>query len=276
MDIGSIGIEFKHLIGFFAVQFSVITMIGCHEVPITKRQAFVVVPESHMTEIAINAFDDIKAKSSLSRDNRLIKRIEGIGFNVAAASGFELPWEFLLVDEPASANAFCLPGGKVVIYTGILPIAKTDAGLASIIGHEIGHVIARHGGERATQKLGVNVGLVAISLFLDAGNLNRLIMETIGMGANVGVLLPFSRLHESEADRMGLEYMAKAGYNPNEAVGVWERMGQKSGNEKRLTFLSTHPNSDARAKDLALAMEEVMPFYEQSKKRQSELLTIEN
>ena len=137
-------------------------------------------------------------------------------------------------------------------------------------------MIARHGGERATQKLGVNVGLVAISLFLDAGNLNRLIMETIGMGANVGVLLPFSRLHESEADRMGLEYMAKAGYNPNEAVGVWERMGQKSGNEKGLTFLSTHPNSDARAKDLALAMEEVMPFYEQSKKRQSELLTIEN
>jgi len=258
---------------FGAVMLLLAMIAGCHEVPITGRKAFVAMPEGQMAYFAEKSFAEIKRKGPISTDKKVTQRITEIGQRITKVSGSELDWEFIVLDEPGTANAFCLPGGKVAIYTGILPVAKTDAGLAAIIGHEVGHVIARHGAERTTQRLSANIGLLIVSLFIDAGGMSRIIMETVGMGVNVGMLLPFSRLHETEADVIGLHYMARAGYDPREAVGVWDRMARKSSG-RGPAFLSTHPNSAERAKDLAAKLTDVIPMYEKSEKRPARNLDV--
>ena len=173
-------------------------------------------------------------------------------------------WEFNLIENDKMVNAFCMPGGKVGVYTGILPITQNETGLAVVMGHEIAHAIAKHGNERVSQGLLAQLGGVALSTALskNPGTTNQIFMAAYGVGANVGVLLPYSRLHESEADRIGLILMAKAGYDPREAVPFWQRMNEKGG-PRPPEFLSTHPAPESRIKQIQDLIPEAMKYYKE-------------
>jgi predicted Zn-dependent protease len=176
--------------------------------------------------------------------------------------GYE--WEFNLV-ESKEVNAWCMPGGKVVFYTGILPVTQNEGGLAVVMGHEIAHAIAGHGNERMSQVLVAQLGGMALSEALDnkPEETRQLWMMAFGAGAQLGVLLPFSRLHESEADQMGLIFMAMAGYNPNQAVGFWERMAEMKGGGAPPEFLSTHPSDKTRIKNIKSLLPDAMKYYKE-------------
>jgi predicted Zn-dependent protease len=156
-----------------------------------------------------------------------------------------------------------MPGGKVVVYTGILPITRDEAGLATVMGHEIAHAVARHGNERMSQALLTQMGGMALAVALEQNpsQTNQLWMAVYGMGAQVGILLPYSRLHESEADHLGLIFMAMAGYDPNKAVEFWERMAQMKSGQAPPEFLSTHPSDEARIKKIKELLPEAMQYY---------------
>jgi predicted Zn-dependent protease len=176
-----------------------------------------------------------------------------------------LQWEFNVI-ESDEANAFCLPGGKVAVYTGILPLAQTEAGLAAVIGHEVAHAVARHAGERMSQALLVNLGLSVADISLQNSQHRPLIMAALGLGANVGVLLPYSRKHEAEADEIGTRYMARAGYDPREAVLLWQRFA-KAGGPRPPPFLSTHPAPESRAQELEGIAQRALKEYDSAPQR---------
>jgi predicted Zn-dependent protease len=163
-----------------------------------------------------------------------------------------------VIDRADTVNAFALPGGHIGAYTGIFPVARTEAGLAIIIGHELGHVVARHAGERVSQRLLAELGGTALSVAVQTSPHAGAIMAAFGVGAEVGVLLPYSRLHEPEADRLGLVLAARAGYDPWGAVGVWERMAALPG-ERPPRFLSTHPLPEARLREIERLLPEIVP-----------------
>jgi predicted Zn-dependent protease len=178
-------------------------------------------------------------------------------------------WEFNLV-ESKEVNAWCMPGGKVVVYSGILPIAGDEAGLAVVMAHEIAHAIAKHGNERMSQGLLTELGGIALSTALESypEQTRALWMTAFGVGAQVGVLLPYSRLHESEADRLGLIFMAMAGYDPNEAPRFWGRMSAEKGGAAPPEFLSTHPSDKTRIEKIKEEIPEAMKYYERDRSKQ--------
>jgi len=175
-------------------------------------------------------------------------------------------WEFNLVDDP-TVNAWCMSGGKVVVYTGLLPLTISEAGLATVMGHEIAHAVARHGSERMSDQMLVQLGSTALSSAIaqKPEQTKSIVMTAFGIGTQVGVMLPFSRQHEYEADHMGLLFMAMAGYNPNESIAFWERMA-KQGGQKPPEFLSTHPVDQNRIDRIKLKMGDAMAYYEKAKK----------
>ncbi len=194
-----------------------------------------------------------------TKDHKLITSgadyvmLQRVATRIAAASEEPFEWEFKLLDAPDVPNAFCLPGGKIAVYTGILPLTANEDGLAAVVGHEVAHAILRHGGKRMTQQTIFAVALAAAAAGLDyaemSGEQKELTLGALGLGAQVGLLLPFSRDHESEADELGLRYAIRAGYDPNEAPLLWERMAQL-GNGGTPEWLSTHPASLRRAAEL--------------------------
>lgn len=192
------------------------------------------------------------SESRLSEDRAATAMVRRVGERLArAADKPDYAWEFNLIEDRGVVNAWCLPGGKVAVYTGLLPVTRDEDGLAVVLGHEIAHALARHGSERMSQSLIAEVGGAALGAALaqkpDATR--QLAQQAYGLGANVGVLLPFSRAHESEADRIGLILMAKAGYDPAAAIGFWQRMSQATGGgggEGLARFLRTHPPDDER------------------------------
>ena len=173
-------------------------------------------------------------------------------------------WEFNLVEADTMVNAFCLPGGKIGIYSGILPVAQSEAGLAVVVGHEVAHAIANHSGERMSQLLLVQMGGIALSKATKEKpeKTQQLLALAFGIGANVGVLLPYSRKHESEADRIGLILMARAGYDPNTAIPFWQRMTEQGG-PRPPEFLSTHPAPEKRVNEIRDHLPEAMEYYQQ-------------
>jgi len=193
--------------------------------------------------------------------NDLVRRV---GTRIAAATGrSNYQWEFKVIEEK-QANAFCLPGGKVAVYTGILPITRDEAGLAAVVGHEVSHAIARHGAERVSQNLLVEMGLTGTMAALSKGDPNTVknIGALLGAGASVGLLLPWGRAQESEADHLGLIYMAKAGYDPHAARDLWVRMAEASkGSGRPPEFLSTHPSEATRIKQIEAWLPEAMQYY---------------
>lgn len=238
-------------------------LAGCQSVPLTGRSQLLMISEQQERRMGLASFKEIIEKETLSEDPVINERVQRIGRRIAAATGrADYAWEFRVIADDKQINAFCLPGGKVAIYTGILPVAQDDAGLAAVIAHEIAHAIARHGGERLSQEMLV-AGLTVATVVATRDSRNRdLYAGLLGAGAAVGFLLPYSRLHESEADRMGLIYMAKAGYDPRAAVGLWQRMAAASkGQARPPEFLSTHPADTTRIQEIERWLPEALSHY---------------
>ena len=236
---------------------------ACATAPYTQRSQLILISASEENRLGVQAFQQVLAKEKVTRDPVLQGVVDRIGWRVAtAANRPDFQWQFVVIDNEKTANAFALPGGKVAVYTGIFPVAKTEGGLAAVMAHEVAHVLARHGGERLSQGLLAQMGAVAVQVGMagsDPGVVQG-VMAAYGLGANVGVLLPYSRLQESEADRIGLIVMAQAGYDPREAVHLWERMAQQDRNRPP-EFFSTHPSAGSRIQDLQRSMPNALTYY---------------
>jgi predicted Zn-dependent protease len=248
--------------------------ICCSEVEITGRQQFNIVPDSIINSMALQSYSEFLSENRLSSNVEQTQMVKRVGSRIQAAvekyctenycyekiEGYK--WEFNLVEDP-NVNAWCMPGGKVVVYTGILPITQTEAGLAVVMGHEIAHAFAKHGSERMTQSLLVNMGGMALESAIEnrPAQTQELFKQSYGLGTQLGFLLPYSRVQENEADHLGLIFMAMAGYNPNEAVAFWQRMAATKKGAKTSEFLSTHPADETRIQNIKDLIPEAMQYY---------------
>jgi len=240
---------------------------SCVSLPGTDKKAYIIVPESQEVAMGLEAFKEIKEKEKISKDARLNAILQRVGKRIAAVSPVNYKWEFVLI-ESKEMNAFCLPGGKVAFYTGILPVLQNEAAMAIVMGHEIGHAVMRHAGQRMSQALTAQGLMLGVGLSMEPGSKTRdLVLAGMGIGAQVGVMLPFSRAHETESDSVGLRYAADAGYDPSEGARFWSRFAQatQSGGNPP-TFLSTHPSSSSRIENLKRLQKEVQSTYEKSPK----------
>ncbi|MFA8433155.1 MAG: M48 family metallopeptidase [Marinifilaceae bacterium] len=247
--------------------------VGCATVPITGRKQMNLFPEGQMISMSLTQYDQFLKENKVSEDKEQTQLVKNVGHRIAEAveqymnekglgdriANFQ--WEFNLVESDVP-NAWCMPGGKVVFYSGILPYTKTEAGLAVVMGHEIAHAIARHGNERMSQQMGIQAVGMGLNLALQEKpkETQNIAMAAFGGVSNLGVILPFSRTHETEADKMGLIFMAMAGYDPAEAVEFWKRMAD-SGGQKPPEFLSTHPSDETRIQNLKAFLPEAMKYY---------------
>lgn len=246
---------------------------SCNRVPITGRKQVSLLPNSEVVAMSLTEYNSFLSASQVietGSDATLVNQVAGqiakAVEEVMTQQGYadllqDFDWEFHLVqsDEP---NAWCMPGGKIVVYTGILPYTKDASGLAVVLGHEVAHAVARHGNERISQQLLAYTGFAALDVAMSnkPEETRNLILGAAGIGAQVGVLLPFSRTHESEADRLGLIFMAAAGYDPHTAIGFWERMSANGPSIPE--FLSTHPSDETRISNIRdVYMPEAMEFY---------------
>jgi predicted Zn-dependent protease len=231
---------------------------GCETVPVTGRSQIILLSEGEESKLGGEAYQQILAKSKLSTDAARNEMVRRVGSRIAAVTGENYQWEYRLIDDP-QANAFALPGGKVAVYTGILPITRDDAGLAAVLGHEIAHVIARHSGERMSQQVVAQMGFGIIGSILGASPQTT---EALGGIVVSGLLLPWGRKQESEADHIGLILMAKAGYDPRAARDLWMRMAEASrGRSRPPEFLSTHPSEETRIRQIEGWLPEALKEY---------------
>jgi metalloendopeptidase OMA1, mitochondrial len=255
---------------FFSAVMALVVMISllaassCERVEGTGRGTLILMSAEEENKLGDQSYKEVLAKEKASTDVAAIALVERVGkrlATVAPEKGFK--YEFTVL-ESDQVNAFCLPGGKVCVYTGILPYCQNEAGLATVLGHEIAHAIARHGGERMSRGLIIEgIGLGVDAALKDRGvsaTTHNVAMTAYGAGTAVGVMLPFSRSHETEADYLGLTYMSKAGYDPNEAPKFWGRFSALTSGVP--TFLSTHPASADREKQLQLKLPGALKLYE--------------
>ena len=242
--------------------------------PLTERKSLRLVSDSEMLPLSFQQYSEVLKKSKLSNDPSKVRMVRQVGERIARASeeflkesGMEseinnYKWEFNLIEDDKTINAWCMPGGKVAVYTGILPVAQDENGLAVVMGHEIAHAIAKHGNERMSEGLLVQLGGATLSMALSKQpeTTSQLFMGAYGVASNVGFMLPYSRVHESEADRIGLVLMARAGYDPRVAIPFWQRMNEKGGGRPP-EFLSTHPAPETRIKNIEFLIPEAMRYY---------------
>lgn len=226
--------------------------------------------ESYLADMAAVEFSKLKEQKPISKDPEGTAMVNRVSSRIAAALGPEMPeaeWEYILFEDE-SANAFAMPGGKIAVFTGLLKLVESDDELAAVIGHEIAHVLLRHANQRMTAEVIRGLGAVAAVVAtddMDSGDRN-MVLAAYGIGSQVGVILPYSRHHESQSDRMGLMIAARAGFDPRAAVTFWEKMGQA--NPARMPeFLSTHPSSETRISELKEAMPEALALYEAGRKQ---------
>lgn len=250
----------------------------CSTVPLTGRKQLSLIPASQMLGMSYSEYGNFLKSNKVSTNAQATAMVKRIGGRVQNAvesyfkekgiqeslAGYQ--WEFNLVEDK-QVNAWCMPGGKVVVYTGILPVTKTEEGLAVVMGHEIAHAVAEHGNERMSQGMLAQLGGVALDVALkDKPEQTRnLWLGAFGLGTQVGVLLPFSRTQESEADELGLTFMAMAGYNPQEAVTFWQRMAANKGGQAPPEFLSTHPSDETRIRQIQEHMPAALKYYKPAK-----------
>src|SRR5690349_24199515 len=251
-------------------------VVACSKNPVTGRTQYKLLPESEVQSMAATEYQNFLSTNrvisvSSNRDAEMVRRV---GQRISRAvtdyyntkglakelEGYK--WEYNLVDDKA-VNAWCMPGGKIVVYTGLLPITQNEAALAMVLGHEISHAVLQHGNERMSQGLIQQLGGVALSVALSnqPAQTQNLFLNAYGIGSTVGVLLPFSRQHELEADRYGLRWAAMAGYNPQEAIGLWQRMEAASNGARPPEFLSSHPSEGRRIDQLNKYMPEALQYY---------------
>ncbi|MBL7033253.1 MAG: M48 family metallopeptidase [Candidatus Delongbacteria bacterium] len=267
-----------HRYNFTLIFLMLFLLQSCAKVPLTGRRQLDLIPNESMLSMSFQQYDQFLEENQLSKDKKTTKLVQSTGLRVQRAveqyfaehnlSGelADYAWEFNLVesDEP---NAWCMPGGKVVVYTGILPITRNEAGLAVVMGHEIAHAIAQHGNERMSQGLVAQTGGMLLTKALEEKPqlTQQIWMTAFGLGAQLGVMLPYSRLHESEADHLGLIFMAMAGYKPQEALQFWQRMAELKGEGAPPEFLSTHPADDTRITQLERLIPEAMEYYNRTR-----------
>lgn len=242
---------------------------GCATAPETGRSQLLLISPSEEAAMGLQSFAKIKQEKPVVTGGKEAEAVRAVGARIArVAPVVGAKWEFVLFDDK-TPNAFALPGGKVGVNTGILPITKNDAGLATVISHEIAHVTARHGAERMSQGMAVDLGgqLLSIAIGSDAGLAGSAAVAAYGIGTQLGVLLPYSRVHEAEADEIGLMYMARAGFDPREAIGFWQRFAAYNAKQgsKGPAFLSTHPLDEVRIAKLQALMPKAMAEYEKAR-----------
>jgi predicted Zn-dependent protease len=259
----------------FIIFIALIYLSACTQVPMTGRNQFIAIPSSEINALGIDSYNQVVKQEGLSSNNEYINQVRRVGVRITAAVETFLQqndlesriqdyqWEYNVLASK-QLNAFAMPGGKIAFYEGIMPVCQDDNGIAVVMSHEIAHAIARHGNERMSQALLVNMGGIALSeaISTQPQMTRELAMAAFGVGAQVGVMLPYSRLHESEADELGLYFMALAGYDPRKAPEFWTRM-MGEGGERPPEFLSTHPDPETRIKDLNNHMDKAMQYYEE-------------
>lgn len=251
---------------------AILLLPGCATVPETGRSQLLLISPQQEMHLGLTEFNKLKASLPISRDASRQAQLQQVGRRIAAVA--PLPgarWEFVLFDQPDEANAFCLPGGKVGVYSGILPITRDEVGLATVVSHEIAHAVARHGAERASEQLVMQAGggVLDVVVASSAPKWRGAVLAAYGIGGQLGVTLPHSRAQELEADKLGLIYMARAGYDPRQAVAFWRRFSayqSQQGGSNRSEFLSTHPLDETRIRALEGFMAEAMAEYTNSRR----------
>ncbi len=252
----------------------VLIFYSCNTVPVTGRKQLTIIPDNELMAMSYQQYDEFLKENPPSKDAKNTAMVKKVGNKIKTSvekfmadndmshllDGYK--WEFNYVDSD-QINAWCMPGGKVVVYSGIMKVAQDEAGLAVVMGHEIAHAIADHGNERMSQELFRSAGQVGLLVALNEQpqETQALWMAVYGVTTEIGAMLPYSRLHESEADRMGLVFMALSGYDPNEAPKFWKRMSEASKGQKPPEFLSTHPADQTRIENLEKWMPEAMKYY---------------
>ena len=235
---------------FLFIILTVFITSACATTPVSNRSALILIPQSQEISLGKQSYEQILKKEKESEDANLTQIVSRVGQRIVAVSDMpKLDWEFKLI-ESDTKNAFALPGGKVAIYTGLLSVAKNEAGLATIMSHEIAHVIARHGAQRMTQQMLLQGAMLGAGLSMKNNTQRNIILSALGVGVLYGFTLPFSRSHESEADQIGLLYMARAGYDPNEALQFWQRFSKVKEGKAPPEWASTHPADTTRMQGL--------------------------
>lgn len=265
----------KSIWSYLSLYVGMMIFVACSTVPFTGRKQFAPIPSGQMISLGKSSYNQVLDESKLSNNQSYVNMVNEAGLKVSGAveqymkenkmtkriEGYE--WEFHVLEEDI-LNAWCMPGGKIAFYEGIMPVCEDETGVAVVMGHEIAHAVAKHSNERLGQQLIIQLGGMALAEALEKEKetTQQLALAAFGLGAQIGVILPYSRKHESEADELGLYFMAMAGYNPQEAPEFWERMMQKSqGQSRPPEFLSTHPHPQSRIRDLNRHMDKAMEYY---------------
>ena len=256
------------------ILFTICLLTACSTVPLTGRNQLILIPDNQVMSLSFDQYGQFLKEHEVIKGTPEAQMVLRVGQRIQKAvetylykngqegllSGYK--WEFNLVKDK-QVNAFCMPGGKVVVYSGILPVTENESGLATVMGHEIGHAIARHGNERMSQGLVAQMGGMALGAALSSRpqETQQIFMAAFGLGTQVGILLPYGRLQESEADQLGLIFMAMAGYDPHAAVDFWQRMANQKDQAAPPEFLSTHPAHATRIADIKNRLPEAMTYY---------------
>jgi predicted Zn-dependent protease len=236
---------------------------ACTSAPYTHRSQLMLVSTREENKLGAQAFREVVSKSRVDASPAVAQPVEETGMRIArVAERPDYQWRFVVIDDPKQQNAFCLPGGKVAVYTGIFPVAQDTNGLAVVLGHEIAHALARHGAERMSQGLAAQAGGTLLGAILGPGAGTNSILTAYGVGAQLGVLLPYSRTQESEADHIGLILMARAGYDPHGALAFWQRMEHAGSGGSPPEFLSTHPSHGTREQQIQAWLPEALHDYD--------------
>ena len=259
-----------------AVLLAFLLVGGCARAPYTNRSQLILVSPEEETKLGAQAYQQVLAKSRVDSRPVVVGPVEAVGRRLAGvANQPDYQWRFTVIEDPKQQNAFALPGGKVAVYTGIFPVAADTNGLAVVLGHEIAHAIARHGAERMSQTRAAQAGQSVLGAVLGSGPGTETILVAYGLGAQVGVLLPYSRTQESEADHIGLLLMARAGYDPRGALAFWQRMEQRAGGDATPQFLATHPSHGTRAQQIRAWLPEALPYFEAASRAPVEPLPVQ-
>ncbi|MCF8368183.1 MAG: M48 family metallopeptidase [Bacteroidales bacterium] len=259
----------------FSLILTIVLLFGCTTVPITGRKQLSIIPNNQILPLSYTSYQDVLKESKLSTDTEKVLMIKKVGSRIQNSveqfmakhdmadqlEGYD--WEFNLIEDNV-LNAWCMPGGKVAFYTGILPVCQDEAGVAVVMGHEVAHAIANHGRERMSQGLIQQMGGMALAIAIQdkPEETQALYYTAYAIGSTYGAILPYSRLHESESDKLGLIFMAMAGYDPTEAPKFWERMAAATGGQEPPEWLSTHPSHSSRIEDLKAYIPKAMKYYQ--------------
>lgn len=258
----------------YSITVLLVLLSSCSSVPLTGRKQVLLVSDQEVLNLSLQEYGEFMKSAPKSTDKANTAQVQKVGRNIAnaveaylKANGMEsmiseYAWEFNLV-KSNEVNAFCMPGGKIVVYEGILPITQDETGLAVVLGHEVAHAVAKHANERMSQQMLQQYGGAALGAALSGSSstVQTVANSVYGLGAEYGVMLPYSRKQELEADELGLIFMAMAGYNPQEAEGFWTRMSQKAGGAGVAEFQSTHPSDETRIKKIRAALPNAMKYY---------------